>query len=188
MDRFAYDQRLRLYANRKFDIVHGLPPQVADFLELEGMFHVLERTSFHFVEGYLNAKIATVFDWSVVDSMDRVPYKWEPAEVHTIHAYECVRSKNRQDASIVHEKVVVFAVLGRFNCADAEAAYRYHRCSLESTAPSWQSPPATLTASGSDDVYGGNVDGDWEVDPDNGSAVMIGRSKKLRFKFYRYRH
>lgn len=53
-----------------------------EFLELEGILHVLERTSFPFVEGYLATKITLEFDWSAVLDLDSVPDMWDTEEVH----------------------------------------------------------------------------------------------------------
>lgn len=39
-----------------------------------------------------------------------------------------------------------------------------------------------------DDVYSSNLDNDCEVDGHDGSIVVSGRWKELRFKFDRYRH
>lgn len=55
---FANDQRLRLFFNRAFGVCHSLPPKVADFLEQEGIFHVLE---FFYVEDFSIAKEAIDF-------------------------------------------------------------------------------------------------------------------------------
>lgn len=56
----------------------------------------------------------------------------------------------------------------------------------KSVASSRSSPAALSTPSGSDDVYSGNLDEDWEVYGDDGSHLMSGRWKKIRSKFDRY--
>lgn len=70
VDGFIHDQRLRLYKNRTFGIHHHLRPNETEFLEQEGIFHVLEHTSFSFVEGYMAARSILEFDWSVVQGLD----------------------------------------------------------------------------------------------------------------------
>lgn len=51
VDSFIHGQRLRLYTYRKFGILHRLPQKLAEFCEQGEIFHVLENTSFSFVEG-----------------------------------------------------------------------------------------------------------------------------------------
>lgn len=60
----AHEQRLRLNTSREFRILRPLAPNVAAFLEHEGIFHALKRTSFTFVAGFLAAPILVEFDWS----------------------------------------------------------------------------------------------------------------------------
>lgn len=77
VDGLAHDQCLRLNTNRMFGIFHRLPPKVAEFLEKEGIFYVLERTSSPFVEDNLAAEEALGFGWSVVDGLVLVLYTSE---------------------------------------------------------------------------------------------------------------
>lgn len=73
----AHDQRLRLNTKRKFGILRHLPPKVTEFLVQEVILYVLERTSFHFLEGYLAAKVTLGFDWQVFGGPDWKPYTSE---------------------------------------------------------------------------------------------------------------
>lgn len=74
VDRFSYDQRLQLYTNRKLGILHRHPLKVAEFLEQEGVFQILQRSSFTFVKKYLTVKVTRGFDWLSVDGLDRIRY------------------------------------------------------------------------------------------------------------------
>lgn len=77
VDGFAHDQRLRFCTNCGFGVLRRLLFNAAEFLEQEGIFHVLKRTSFLFVEDYLAAKVTLEFDWSAVHGLDWLPCTWE---------------------------------------------------------------------------------------------------------------
>lgn len=80
VDELAHYQRLRLYTNLKCNILHRPPSKVGEFLQQEGIFYVLGRTSFHFVVGHFAAKITLGFNWSVVGGLDWVFNTWETGE------------------------------------------------------------------------------------------------------------
>lgn len=77
VDGFAHDQRVRLYTNRKFDNLCCPPPKVVEFLEQKRSFHLFQRKSFPFVQGYLAAKFSEGFDLWVADGLDGVPDSWK---------------------------------------------------------------------------------------------------------------
>lgn len=161
---------------------------MAEYLDQKMVFHVMERASFPYLEGYLAPKITQKSDWSVVIGLDRVTCTWETGEVYYIDPHEYVRRENQLEVIVVHGKVLALIVSGYFSRADAEAAYRYYRASPESAAPSLRCTAASPALTGLEDIYGGNSNDDWEVNADGGGGVTSGRWKALRFKFDRYRH
>lgn len=57
-----------------------------------------------------------------------------------------------------------------------------------SVASSRQSPTASTSTSGSDDVHGHNLEDDWEVDGDDGGIIGSDLCKEFPSKFDSYRH
>lgn len=149
-----------MYTNRKFGILHRLPSRGAELLEQYGIFYVLERMRFPFVEGYLSVKVTLRLDWSVVDCLGWVPYTWETGDVYSIDAHEYVSRENHRAVPVVHQEMVVAIVSGHFTRANAEATFRYYRWSSKSVASSRQSPASSPAPSGLDDFYGDNLDDD----------------------------
>lgn len=70
----VHDRRLLLYVNPNFGILHRFPTKMTEFVEKLGICHVLERTSFPFVKGYLAAEVTQEFHCSVFNGLDWVPY------------------------------------------------------------------------------------------------------------------
>lgn len=56
----AHSQHLPLYTNRKFGNLHRQASKMVEFLEQEGIFYVLESTSFPFAKGFLAANITFI--------------------------------------------------------------------------------------------------------------------------------
>lgn len=142
MDGFAHDQRLRLYTNCKFGILHRFLSKVAEILEQEGTFYVLQRTRLPLAEGYPAGLNTLKFDWSVVDGLNWMPYTWETVEIHLIDTHKNVYRKIRYEVVSVHKHLMVRTVSERFTCTDAGAAYRFYRGSPELVTSSRQSPAA----------------------------------------------
>lgn len=88
MDGFDIDQRLRLYINREFGFFHRLFAKAAENQEQKGIFHILDCTSFIFIEGCLADTSTMEIDWSVAHGLDRVFFVWDAREVHLIDAHE----------------------------------------------------------------------------------------------------
>lgn len=79
------------------------------------------------------------------------------------------------------------SLYGQFNCADAEPAYRNYRGLPPPDAPSRKSPAASPTPSGLNDAYRVDLEGDWDVDGNDGCTVASCWRRELWSKFIRYR-
>lgn len=120
--------------------------------------------------------------------MDWLPYTWETGAVHSVEVEEYVRRKKHKDVFVIHEEGVVPSLHGRFTHADAEGAYLRYRGSPESMPQSRHSPALSPVLFGLEDVYGDNLDEDWEVDAKDGGVSTSSRWKELQYKLDRYRH
>lgn len=87
VDGFVREPRLCVYTNCKFKILHCLSSKKTQFLEQEGDFRVLERSSFFVLEDFIAAMTSLRSDWSVVSGLHWEPYSWDTA-AHSIDAFE----------------------------------------------------------------------------------------------------
>lgn len=136
-----------------------------------------DRTSFSFCAGYSASKVILELDGSVICGLKWVPFTVDISEAHPIGPHEFVSLENHKYVSVVHQKVVVLVVSGRLTRMDAEVAYHYYLGSPKSAALSRRSLAASPRPSGSDDVYGGNLDDYCDVDTDDSDAATAGRWK-----------
>lgn len=74
---------------------------MAQFREQEAIFHVLERTSFSFEEGYLASNVTPEIDSSVVHGFELGLYKWNTGEIHAIEAHQYICRENHKDFFLV---------------------------------------------------------------------------------------
>lgn len=179
MEKFARCQRHQLRTNHKVSILSLVPSKVASrnvssiYWNVQALF---------FVEGNLATKITMEFSWSVFHDLNWLPYTWDIRKVHTIDAHEYVDREKKLDIAVVHEKVAVPVAYGRFTLAYTVSSYRYYRRSTESAAPSPHSPAACFALSVLDNIYGGHLHDDSEVDVNDGAAFTFSHWKELRSK------